>query len=114
MKTSVTARHFDMSVKVRDHATDAMKGLEKYFERIVDAHIILSKEKERWSADIVIGVPGETLTAVSEDEILFTAIDDAAAKAERQLKKYKAKISHEKDRRDMQQFSSGMSEQSRR
>ena len=108
MKTSITARHFDLSEKIRNHATDAMEGLNKYFERIIDVHLVLSKEKDFWSAEAIIGVPGETLTAESEDELLFTAIDDAAAKAERQLKKYKAKVMHEKDRRNVQQMSSGM------
>ena len=108
MKTSITARHFNLSDEIRDHATDAIEGLNKYFERIIDAHIVLSKEKDFWSAEAIIGVPGETLTAESEDELLFTAIDDAAAKAGRQLKKYKAKVSHEKDRRSVRQMSSGM------
>ncbi len=107
MKTSVTARHFDLSRQVHDHAISAMEGLEKYFERIVDAHLVLVKENNRWTAEAVIGVPGETLTAESEDDLLFTAIDDVTAKAERQLKKYKAKRSYERDRRNIQQLKSG-------
>ena len=109
MKTSVTARHFQLSPQVHDHAINAMEGLEKYFDRIVDAHLILVKEKKRWTAEAVIGVPGETLTAESEDVQLLTAIDLAADRAERQLKKYKAKLSREKDRREVQQMSSGLS-----
>ena len=114
MNTSVTARHFDLTEKVRNHATEAMEGLEKYFERIIDAHMVLSMEKDRWNAEARIGVPGETLTAESENELLFTAIDDAAAKAGRQLKKYKAKVTHEKDRRERQQISSGVHRPRRR
>ncbi|MFC1629493.1 ribosome hibernation-promoting factor, HPF/YfiA family [Gemmatimonadota bacterium] len=106
MKTSVTARHFDLSTQVHDHAISAMEGLEKYFDRIVDAHIILVKENNRWRAEARIGVPGETLTAESEGEQLFNAIDDVSAKTERQLKKYKAKVSHERDRRSMQKLNS--------
>jgi putative sigma-54 modulation protein len=103
MNTSLTARHFDMSEKVRNHALESMENLEKYFERIVDAQMVLSKEKERWGAEVILGVPGDTLTAESQDALLFSAIDDAVAKAERQLKKYKSKVLHEKDRRDARQ-----------
>lgn len=103
MKTSLTARHFDMSDKVRSHAIASMEALEKYFERIVDVRMVLSKEKERWRAEVIVGVPGITLTAESQDDRLFSAIDDAVAKAERQLKKYKSKYHHEKDRRDARQ-----------
>ncbi len=104
MKTNVTARHFELSDKVKDHATDAMNDLEKYFERIIDARAVLSKEKDSWSAEFIVGVPGETLTAEGSDALLFSAIDEAAARAGRQLKKYKAKIGREKDRRGVQQM----------
>ena len=103
MKTSLTARHFDMSDKVRNHAIVSMENLAKYFERIVDVQMVLWKEKEHWRAEVIVGVPGTTLTAESQDDRLFSAIDDAIAKAERQLKKYKSKYHHEKDRRDARQ-----------
>ncbi len=103
MKTSLTARHFNMSDKVRNHAMASMGNLAKYFDRIVDVRMVLSKEKERWGAEVIVSVPGTTLTAESQDDLLFSAIDDAMAKAERQLKKYKSKVLHEKDRRDARQ-----------
>jgi len=103
MKTSLTARHFSIDDKVRNYAIESMVGLKKYFGRIVGVQMVLLKEKERWGAELIIGVPGETLTAVSNDDILFTAIDDAVSKAERQLKKYKSKVKHEKDRREAKQ-----------
>ena len=106
MKTSVTARHFDMTPQVHEHAISAMEGLEKYFDRIIDSQFILVKESKHWTAEAIIGVPGETLTAESSGELLFTAIDDVTDKAERQLKKYKAKVSHERDRRSMKKLSS--------
>ncbi len=114
MKTNVTARHFELTDKVKDHATEAMLELEKYFERIVDARTVLSREKDRWSAELIVGVPGETLTAASNDALLFTAIDDAAAKAGRQLKKYKAKIAGERERRELQQMHTNGLRRSRR
>ena len=106
MKTSVTARHFDMTTQVHDHANSAMEGLEKFYDRIIDSHFILVKESNHWTAEAIIGVPGETLTAESSGDQLFTAIDDVTDKAERQLKKYKAKVSHERDRRSMKTLDS--------
>lgn len=108
MNTSVTARRFDLTSQVHDHAIEAMEGLTKYFDRIIDAQMILSKEKKRWTAEAIIGVPGETLTAESESDQLFTAIDNATDRAERQLKKYKAKLTREKDRREVRQARTGL------
>ncbi len=103
MKTSLTARHFNMSDKVQTHAIESMNHLERYFERIVGVQMVLKKEKERWGAEVIVSVPGDTLTAVGENDLLFSAIDVAMSKAERQLKKYKSKVLHERDRREAKQ-----------
>lgn len=103
MKTRVTARHFEMNEETRNYVVEALDGLERFYGRIMDSRAILTREKDRWNADLVLSVSGATLTAESEDDLLFAAVDDAVAKLERQLKKYKAKVRHEKDRREAQQ-----------
>jgi putative sigma-54 modulation protein len=103
MNCRVTARHFDMTEATKNYALEAMDGLTRYFDRIVDCHIILEKEKDRWRAECVLGVHGKTLNADSREDLLYPAVDAAIDKMERQLEKYKAKISHEKDRREIRQ-----------
>lgn len=103
MNRRVTARHFDMSEATKEYALGAMDGLKRYFDRIVDFHLVLEKEKDRWRAECVLGVHGKTLNADSVDDLLYPAIDGVVEKMERQLEKYKAKITHEKDRREAQQ-----------
>ena len=103
MNSRVTARHFDLTDATKDYALEAMDGLKRYFDRIVDCHLVLEKEKDRWRAECVLGVCGKTLNAESRDGRLYPAIDSAIEKMERQLEKYKARISHEKDRRGVRQ-----------
>jgi putative sigma-54 modulation protein len=105
MNSRVTARHFDMTEATKIYALEAMDGLTRYFDRIVDCHLVLEKEKDRWRAECVLGVYGKTLNADSTEDLLYPAIDAAIDKMERQLEKYKAKISHEKNRRELQQQS---------
>jgi putative sigma-54 modulation protein len=92
-----------MSEATRTYVENALVGLEKYFDRILDSHLILAKEKDRWRAECVVSVSGKTLTAEAQEDLLFPAVDDSVGKLERQLKKYKAKLAHEKDRREIQQ-----------
>ena len=103
MNTRVTARHFEMSEATRTYVEDALVALEKYFDRILDSHLILAKEKDHWKAECVVSVSGKTLTAEAEADLLFPTVDEAVGKLGRQLKKYKAKLLHEKDRREIQQ-----------
>jgi putative sigma-54 modulation protein len=103
MDIRMTARHFDMSDVTKQYVTEAMNGVARYFDRIVDQQAILTREGERWNAELILNVSGKKLTAESTQDLLFRAVDEAAEKLERQLKKYKAKISHEKDRRQVMQ-----------
>ena len=109
MKINLTARHFDLSISAREYCQEAVRGLEKYFDRINDVQVVLDKEKERWKAEMIVGVPGRTLTSNSETDQLFTAVDEAAEKMSRQIERYKARINHEKDRREAQQSSAAAS-----
>ena len=103
MSIRMTARHFDMSDATKEYVNETMDGLGKYFDRIVDQQVILTREGERWNAELILKVSGKTLTAAATEDMLFKAVDGAAGKLERQLEKYKAKISHEKDRRQVMQ-----------
>ena len=104
MRIRMTARHFEMSEGTKEYVTEAMDGLGKYFERIVDRQAVITREsEERWNAELIVSVSGKTLTSHATEDLLFKAVDEATEKLERQLKKYKAKISHEKDLRNIRQ-----------
>jgi putative sigma-54 modulation protein len=102
-----------MSEATRIYVEEALVGLEKYFDRIHDSRLILAREKDRWRSECVVSVSGKTLTAEAEEDLLFTAVDDSVGKLQRQLKKYKAKLLHEKDRRELQQQNASAATESR-
>jgi putative sigma-54 modulation protein len=108
MKIRVTARHFELSGTSKDHVNEAIEGLERFYERIIDGRVVLTKEKGRWRAELILFVPGATLTSESEENLLFRAVDESVGKMGRQLKKHKAKVRHDKDMRDAKQHSSAV------
>ncbi len=114
MTTRVTARHFELSGSSKDRVNEALDGLERFYERIVDTHVVLTREKDRWIAEVILSVPGATLTSESEEDLLLRAVDESIGKIGRQLEKYKAKVRHEKDKRDAQQLSTTVAEAERR
>jgi len=113
MDTRVTARHFELSEAGRDYVHEAIEGLERFYERITDSRVVLTREKDRWAVELILSVPGATLTAESEEDLLFPAVDEAVGRMGRQLKKYKAKVRHDKDKRDAQQHSSAVADANR-
>ena len=70
----------------------------QYISNITEAHVILSLEKRRHIAEVIVHVNRAQIAAkeVSEEN-MYTAIDLVMDKIERQAKKYKAKLTSHKD-----------------
>ena len=95
MDIHVTARKFKTHKEIRDHAIDSVKKLDKFYNGIVRANIILSYErsvKSIKSAEINLHVFGTVLVAKEQSDDFHKSIDLAIGKLERQLAKYKTKL----------------------
>ena len=95
MDIHFTARKFKTHAPIRRHAIDSVKKLEKFYDGIVRADIILSYErsvKSIKSAEIHLHVYGTVLVANEHSDDFHKSIDLAIEKLERQLAKYKTKL----------------------
>jgi len=96
MEPQITARHLDLTPKIKDHARKALMHLNKFYENIVAEECILSKQKFMHSAEMRVTVYREIISASAENEDLFAAIDQCADKIKAQLNRYKGRLK-EKD-----------------
>ncbi len=99
MRIDITARHFELTKALEDHVQDGLWTLKKYFDRLINAHVILSVEKYRQIAEITLRVSGLTLASKEESDDMYTSIDHAVDKLERQVKRYKQKLQNHKSKR---------------
>lgn len=91
----VTARHFDASPALRDHAVKRLEKLERFYDGIIDAHIVLDADggpPDDKTAEITLGVYQKRLSASSTASTHEEAIDNCAEGLRRQLKTYKGKL----------------------
>lgn len=100
MQINITARHFELAEAHKDHAERAIKRLTRYYDNIISASLILTLEKYRYNGELNIQVDGATLTSKEEAAELYPAIDLAAGKMERQLKKYNSKLHNHRIKRE--------------
>lgn len=91
MQVSVTFRHVDATPALKSHAEEKLARLRKYLHRPGAAHVILSVEKDRHSAEITWQADHESLVAKEVTGDLYTAIDLAVAKLEHQAQRLKQK-----------------------
>lgn len=100
MDINFTARRFRAHPKIKKYAIEEVKKLERLYNGIVKADIILFYERGTNSvktAEVNLHVYGVILTARERSDDYIKAIDGVMEKLESQLKKYKAKL-REKDK----------------
>ena len=52
MNITTTARHYDLAPSLKDYAESKVHNLKKYFDHIVNAHLIFSLEKYRQRVEL--------------------------------------------------------------
>ena len=96
MQTSVTFKNLDPSDNLKDYVRDKLDRFDKYLDNPAEAGVVLSVEKFRHMAEI--NIFGDRLNLIGKEETIdmYSAIDLALDKLEKQIKKSKQKI---RDRR---------------
>lgn len=99
MKTTVTGRHVDVSPALRARIEERLEHLARFSGRAAEASVVLTVEKYRHQAEVTLNANGVLIQAKEETSEMYASIDQAVAKIERQLKKYKER---QNDRRQRQ------------
>jgi len=92
MQTSVTFKNLDSSDNLKDYVGDKLNRFDKYLDNPAEASVVLAVEKFRHTAEINIFGDRLNLTAKEETNDMYSAIDMALDKLEKQIKKSKEKI----------------------
>ncbi len=95
MDIHFTARRFRAHAEIKDHAIGVVKKLDKFYDGIVSADIILSYERGSHSlkvAEVNLHVFGMILSAKQKSDDYIKSLDAVAEKLSIQLTKYKSKL----------------------
>ncbi len=96
MQLSVTFRHMEPSEALKGYVQERTARLTKYIDKPLESQVILTVEKFRQIADVVINANGIRIAGQEEHEDMYAAVDLVMDKIERQIKKYKGKIRQHK------------------
>lgn len=92
MQVAVTFRHMDPSAPLRDYATEKVVKVKKYLEDPIECHVVLSVEKHRHAAEVTIVADGFKINGQETTGDMYSAIDIAVDRIEKQIKKYRDKL----------------------
>ena len=91
MNLSVSGHHLDVTPAIRTYVHTKLERVSRHFDHVIDAHVILTVDKQRQKAEVTLHVRGKDLHCECEDADLYAAIDLLADKLDRQVLRYKDK-----------------------
>ena len=104
MDIRFSGKNLSLTKGMKDHMEEKLVKLEKYSPRLVEAHVILKKEKYLYKAEVTL--LAKNLKVYGDDqckENIFSAMDKAYIRVEKQLKKFREKLKdhHRKNSRTL-------------
>ena len=91
MKLTVTGRNIEITDGIRNHLNDKIDKTIADLGEAADVHVALSVEKHRHFAEVTVKTKDFTLHSQDETEDLYTSMDKALEKMEKQIRKNKEK-----------------------
>jgi putative sigma-54 modulation protein len=94
MQIDITGHHIEVTDSMRDYVIQKMERVERHFDMVSNAHVILTVEKQRQKAEASLLVKGNKVFAEAVNEDMYAAIDSLVDKLDRQVKKHKEKMTN--------------------
>ena len=92
MQVEYTGRQISINPSLRRLAEEGLDRVGKVVGRSCSAHVILTEEKYRHTAEVTVQTKFQTIVGLCESPVMETALRDALAKAEFQAIKHKDKF----------------------
>jgi len=89
MHVTVTGRHFEVTPALRSYLDVRLARMHRYLGEIQSAHVMLSMEKHRHRAEVVLRANGKDFTGKDVSADMFSAVDRVAEKLDKQLRRFK-------------------------
>lgn len=96
MKFVIVGKNIDVTEGLKGAVEDKIGKLERYFTPETEIHVTLSVEKDRQKIEVTIPVKGSIIRSEQVSNDMYVSIDLVEEIIERQLKKYKNKLTDSK------------------
>ncbi|MDT8439841.1 MAG: ribosome-associated translation inhibitor RaiA [Wenzhouxiangellaceae bacterium] len=101
MQIEISGQNVEVTQALRAYVTEKLDRLQRYFDNLTSAHVVLRLEKLQHTAEatIRVGGKGRDVHAVADSEDMYAAIDQLSDKLDRQVRRHKDKVTdHRADR----------------
>ena len=91
MNLNVSGHQLEVTPAIREYITGKIARVERHFDHVVEAHVIISTTKVGQKAEVTLHVRGKDFFCESQERDLYAAIDLLIDKLDRQVLRHKEK-----------------------
>ena len=98
MEIKVSGRHIDVTAAIREHASQKLLKLPRFFDRIQQMSVVIDRvDHNQHAVEIIVEAEhAEPFLAGESGPDLYACIDEAVRKLERQLSDHKDRLRNRK------------------
>ncbi len=89
MNIEITGRHMEVTDSMKQHVEKTLEKVRGHFDKPMNVEVVLTIEKHRHVADITLNANGVRVHAEEESPDMYTSVDAAVEKIDRQVRKIK-------------------------
>ena len=98
MNLSISGRHIDITDGIRDHIGARLEKVKEHFSKVIDVDVILDVQRHGHIAEINLHANGIRINAKESTGDLYSSIDSALSKIDKQVRKHKDRINRHQPR----------------
>lgn len=107
MNLNITGHHVDLTPALRDYVAEKLKRLERHFDRLLGAEVVLTVERFGHKAEATIHASGIQLHAENIEDDMYAAIDGMLDKLDGQTRRHKERVRDHRPRDGAKETHSG-------
>lgn len=92
MEIPVSGHHITITDSLRAYVHEKLARVERHFDHLVKGQVILTVDHKKQIAEVSLHVTGQDVHAKAEHDDMYAAIDLMVDKLDRQVLKYKEKM----------------------
>jgi putative sigma-54 modulation protein len=92
MQLNISGHHVDVTDALKSYVEEKLQKLERHYDHITNAHVILTVEKIQQRAEATVHISGAEVFADANCDDMYAAIDKLTDKLDRQILKHKEKV----------------------
>jgi putative sigma-54 modulation protein len=100
MNLNLTGVHLDITPAIRAYVMKKLDRVNRHFDHVIDVNVVLAVDKLQHKVEANVHVRGQEIHAEAIEADMYAAIDALADKLNRQVLKYKEKMSAHRTDRD--------------